>query len=305
MTTGPRIPPLNALIAFQTVARCGSISAAAQMLGLTQSGVSRQISRLEDHVGAVLFERTAAGVALNALGQEYALQVGQAMDALSVLGEGMQGARDSHRVVLACSQGVADLWIMPRLAALRRELPWLELKLRVDENISQLRPDEYDLGIYHRPVRMADFVMQPLGPERMVPVCAPGQPPLVEMEAPLLLTMEETFKEWTDWGNWLFSADVALPPDTLRWKMGSYRLAIEAAMQGIGVAMGWTWLVQDLIDAGRLVEAHPHRLTGQGQYYLMRSSQRHLRQSARRLADWLVASNRHGTGAPAPPGPGD
>ena len=127
----------------------------------------------------------------------------------------------------------------------------------------------------------------------------------VEMEAPLLLTMEETFKEWTDWGNWLFSADVALPPDTLRWKMGSYRLAIEAAMQGIGVAMGWTWLVQDLIDAGRLVEAHPHRLTGQGQYYLMRSSQRHLRQSARRLADWLVASNRHGTGAPVPLGPGD
>ena len=149
--------------------------------------------------------------------------------------------------------------MLPRLAALRAELPWLELKLRVDENISQLRPDEYDLGIYHRPVRMADFVMQPLGPERMVPVCAPGQPPLVEMEAPLLLTMEETFKEWTDWGNWLFSADVALPPDTLRWKMGSYRLAIEAAMQGIGVAMGWTWLVQDLIDAGRLVEAHPHR----------------------------------------------
>ena len=292
--TGLRIPPLNALIAFQTVTRCGSISTAAQMLGLTQSGVSRQIARLEDHVGAVLFERTAAGVALNALGQEYALQVGQAMDALSVLGEGMQGMRDSRRVVLACSQGVADLWVLPRLAALRAELPWLELKLRVDENISQLRPDEYDLAIYHRPVRMADFVMEPLGPEELVPVMAPGLPPLTQMEAPLLLTMEETFKEWTDWGNWLFAADVALPDTTMRWKMGSYRLAIEAAMQGIGVAMGWAWLVQDLIDAGRLVEAHPHRLRGQGRYYLMRSTQRHQRTAAKRLSDWLIASNRHG-----------
>ncbi|GLK64708.1 LysR family transcriptional regulator (plasmid) [Paracoccus kondratievae] len=289
-----RVPPLSALVAFQTVARCGSISAAAQILGLTQSGVSRQIARLEDHVGAVLFERTTSGVMLNALGQEYALQVGQAMDALSVLSEGMPGTHDSHRVVLACSQGVADLWVMPRLAALHHELPWLELKLRVDENISQLRPDEYDLALYHRPGRVADFVMHPLGAEEMVPVTAPGQPLLAEMETPLLLTMEETFKEWTDWGNWLFSAGVTLPEATMRWKMGSYRLAIEAAVQGTGVAMGWTWLVQDLIDAGHLVQAHPYRLMGQGRYYLIRPTQRHLRAPAKKLFDWLVASNRHG-----------
>ncbi|MFE3838833.1 LysR family transcriptional regulator [Pseudogemmobacter sonorensis] len=288
---GPRVPPINVLTAFQIVARCGSISAAAEMLGLTQSGVSRQIARLEDHVGAALFERTASGVALNAIGEEYALQVGRAMDALSVLGDGVQGTRDRGRVVLACSQGVADLWVLPRLNRLRQDLPWLELKLRVDENIGQLRPDEYDLAIYHRPARTADFVMEPLGPEEMVPVMAPGQPPLVERENPLLLTMEETFKEWTDWGNWLYAAGVNLPDTTMRWKMGSYRLAIEAAMQGIGVAMGWTWLVQDLIDSGRLALAHPQRLMGPGGYYLMRSAHRHQRQTTRRLAEWLCDSN--------------
>ncbi|WP_134681846.1 LysR family transcriptional regulator [Paracoccus ravus] len=292
--SGPRIPPFPALVAFQTVARCGSISAAAQILGLTQSGVSRQIARLEDHVGALLFDRTASGVTLNGFGQDYALRVGQAIDALSELGEGLQGTRDRDRVVLACSQGVADLWVMPRLAQMRLDLPWLELKLRIDENISQLRPDEYDLAIYHRPVQMADFVMQPLGPEEMIPVMAPGQPPLIERKAPLLLTMEETFKEWTDWGNWLFNAELQLPEATTRWKMGSYRLAIEAAMQGIGIAMGWTWVVQDLIDRGALVEAHPYRLLGQGRYYLMRSTQRHQRSAAKRLETWLIASNRHG-----------
>lgn len=290
--SSPRVPPIAVLTAFQTVARCGSISAAAQMLGLTQSGVSRQIARLEDHVGAALFDRTASGVALNAVGEKYALQVGRAMDALAELGDGVQGMRDRGRVVLACSQGVADLWVLPRLQKLRADLPWLELKLRVDENIAQLRPDEYDLAIYHRPVRMADFVMERLGPEEMVPVMAPGQPLLVERENPLLLTMEETFKEWTDWGNWLYSAGLKLPETTQRWKMGSYRLAIEAAAQGIGVAMGWTWLVQDLIDRGVLAEAHPQRLVGQGHYYLMRSVHRHQRQATRRLSEWLIDSNR-------------
>ncbi|AGT11175.1 LysR family transcriptional regulator [Paracoccus aminophilus] len=289
----PRIPPLNQLVAFQTVARCGSISGAAELLGLTQSGVSRQIARLEDHVGAVLFDRVASGMALNAAGEDYALQVGRAMDALSVLGEGVQGARDQSEVVLACSQGVADLWVLPRLAGIRRDLPWLELKLRVDDNIAQLRPDEYDLAIYHRPVRIADFIMDRLGPELMVPVMAPGQPPLIEQESPLILSMEETFKEWTDWGNWLYSAGVSLPRGAMRWKMGCYRLAIEAAMEGVGIAMGWTWVVQDLIDAGRLVEAHPHRLRGQGNYYLMRSAHRHQRMATRRLAEWLIAENRH------------
>lgn len=293
MTQTPRIPPLNVLSAFQTVARCGSISGAAEILGLTQSGVSRQIARLEDHVGAVLFDRTSFGMVLNPLGEDYALQVGRAMDALSVLGESGQAAPDQSRVVLACSQGVADLWVMPRLAALRRDLPWLELKLRVDDNIAQLRPDEYDLAIYHRPVRVADFVMDLLGPELMVPVMAPAQKPLIEQESPLILSMEETFKEWTDWGNWLFSAGVSLPDGAMRWKMGSYRLGIEMAMQGVGIAMGWTWVVQDLIDAGRLVEAHPHRLRGQGNYYLMRSVHRHQRMATRRLSDWLIAGNRH------------
>lgn len=288
----PRIPPINQLIAFQTIARCGSISAAADILGLTQSGVSRQIARLETHVGAVLFERTASGMVLNVTGTDYALRVGRAMDALSILGEGVQGEVEQGSVTLACSQGVADLWVLPRLPALRRDLPWLELKLRVDDNIAQLRPDEYDLAIYHRPVRMADFVMEALGPEEMVPVSAPGQPPLIEQEAPLILTMEESFKEWTDWGNWLHASRVTLPEATTRWKMGSYRVAIEAAMTGVGIAMGWTWLVQDLIDDGRLVRAHPKQLRGTGRYYLMRSSQRHQRAAARRLDAWLKASNR-------------
>lgn len=291
-----RLPSLPALRAFQTVARCGSFSGAAEILGLTQSGVSRQIARLEADVGAALFERSASGTTLTATGEEYAQQVGAALDALAQLGQARVHPRDRDQVILACSRGVADLWLLPRLGALRAAMPGLELKLRVENNFAHLRRDEYDLALYHRPQLLPDFAMEPMGPEEMVPVMAPGQPPLADQDRPLILAMEETFKEWDDWGNWLFAAGLVLPDATLRWKLGDYRLAIDAARRGIGVAMGWTWLVADLIAAGELVPAHLFRLTGAGRYWLMRPLHRHQRQATRRVADWLLAANTNVTG---------
>ncbi len=69
-------------------------------------------------------------------------------------------------------------------------------------------------------------------------------------------------------------------------------MAIRAARDALGVANGWTWLVHDDLAAGRLVRAHPHVLVGRGAYYLLRPPERHMRQVARRVADWLLASNR-------------
>ena len=77
------IPPLKSLIAFQMVARCGSFSDAATILGLTQSGISRRIMRLEEDVGVELFERTASGVVLTRIGAEYAQEVAAALDVLT------------------------------------------------------------------------------------------------------------------------------------------------------------------------------------------------------------------------------
>ena len=286
------IPPLKSLIAFQMVARCGSFSDAATILGLTQSGISRRIMRLEEDVGVELFERTASGVVLTRIGAEYAQEVAAALDVLTNLGARSLKRQAQGRLTLSCSRGVGELWLVPRLAGLSAEFPNLELKLRVDDSSAQRRGDEYDLAIAFLPSPLPDRTLGHLGPEEMVPVMAPTLEPLVRQSQPVILAIEETLKEWTDWGNWLSDAGVTLPETVRRWKLSDYDMAIRAARDGLGVAMGWTWLVHDDLAAGRLVRAHPHVLVGRGAYYLLRPPERHMRQVARRVADWLLASNR-------------
>lgn len=285
------IPPLKSLIAFQMVARCGSFSDAATLLGLTQSGISRRILRLEEDVGVELFERSPTGVVLTRIGAEYAQEVAVALDVLTNLGDRSLKRQAQGRLTLSCSRAVGELWLVPRLAALSAEFPSLELTLRVDDNSAPRRGDEYDLAIAFLPNPLPERTLGQLGPEEMVPVMAPTLPPLAEQSQPVILAIEETLKEWTDWGNWLSDSGVTLPEAARRWKLSDYGMAIRAARNGLGVAMGWTWLIREDLASGRLVPAHPHVLAGRGAYYLLRPAERHMRQVARRVADWLLASN--------------
>ncbi len=285
------IPPLKSLIAFQMVARCASFSDAATMLGLTQSGISRRILRLEEDVGVELFERTASGVVLTRIGAEYAQEVAAALDVLTNLGDRSLKRQAQGRLTISCSRAVGELWLVPRLAGLSAEFPNLELKLRVDDSSAQRRGDEYDLAIGFLSTPLPDRTLGQLGHEEMVPVMAPTLKPLLQQQQPVILAIEETLKEWTDWGNWLSDAGVALPQNVRRWKLSDYDMAIRAARDGLGVAMGWTWLIRDDLASGKLIPAHPHVLLGRGGYYLLRPAERHMRQLARRVADWLLASN--------------
>lgn len=286
------IPPLKCLIAFQVVAHCGSFSDAANILGLTQSGVSRRILRLEEDVGAELLERSASGVVLTRIGAEYAKEVSAALDVLNSLGTRSLKRQAQGQLTLSCSRAVGALWLAPRLPALNAQFPNLEMKLRVDDNSLHRRLDDYDLAIVFLNSPLPDRTIGQLGAEEMVPVMAPTLPPLLEQAQPVILAIEETLKEWTDWGNWLADAGVRLPEGHRRWKLSDYDMAIQAARDGLGVAMGWPWLLQDDFAAGRLVPAHPHRMLGRGSYYLVRPAERHMRQVARHVAEWLLASNR-------------
>lgn len=285
-----QLPSLGSLTAFQTVARCGSFSVAATILGLSQSGVSRRIRRLEDQVGSELFDRLASGVVLTRTGEEYAREVGRLLDSLAGLSEWSRGRMAQSSVTLACSRATGELWLRPRLSGLGAALPELELKLLIGDDFSSLRSDEYDLAVFYQRHPLPDRVLGQLGKEDMMPVMAPSLPPLTEQTAPVILAIEETLKEWTDWGNWLAEANVSIPTAARRWKLNDYGTAIAAARAGLGVAMGWKWLVRRDLEAGYLVPAHPHVLYGRGGYFLLRPSERHMKRTARQVADWLLAS---------------
>jgi len=121
---------------------------------------------------------------------------------------------------------------------------------------------------------------------------APSLPPLAEQTSPVLLTMERSLSGWTDWSNWLDMTALDLPETTMRWKLGNYCLCLDAAARGLGVAMGWVWLLQDDLASGRLILADPRHFRDEGRYYLTLSDYRNQRQITRRLGQWLLESDR-------------
>ncbi|MFP7572036.1 LysR family transcriptional regulator [Marivita sp. S2033] len=287
-----RLPSMKSLIAFDVVLRHRSFSRAAQVLGISQSGVSRQIAKLETHVGTALFIRDAVGVDLTEAGERYAKEISRVVAALSDLGGAKQTWIGRDSVTLACTQGVGELWLLSRLPGLRAAFPDLEIQLRIYESFTLLRSDEYDLAISFHDAPPDLETLGTLGREDTVPVMAPSLPPLAEQTAPLLLTMEKSLSGWTDWSNWLDMAALELPDATMRWKLGNYCLCIDAAARGVGVAMGWLWLLQDDLASGRLVLADPRRYRGPGRYYLTVSDFRNQRKTPRRLAQWLLETDR-------------
>ncbi|TDL81396.1 LysR family transcriptional regulator [Palleronia sediminis] len=286
-----RLPSIKSLVAFEVVLRHRSFSRAAQVLGVTQSAVSRQIAKLETHVGTALFVRDTVGVDLTEAGERYSREISRVVAALNQLGGANQTWLGRDSVTLACTQGVGELWVLPRLPALRAAFPDLEIELRIYESFTLLRSDEYDLAIsFHDTPPDLDTLGQ-LGHEDTVPVMAPSLPPLSEQEAPLLLTMERALSGWTDWSNWLGMTGLELPEPTMRWKLGNYCLCIDAAARGLGVAMGWVWLLQDDLASGRLVLADPRHFRAGGRYYLTLSEYRNQRQITRRVGQWLLDSD--------------
>jgi DNA-binding transcriptional LysR family regulator len=285
------LPPLNALVVFEAAARLANFSRAGAELGLTQSAVSRQILKLEAFIGGKLFQRTPSGVSLTPLGESYVAEVRRILGDLVAVTHGVRGSAGPRQVTLACSHGIADLWLMPRLKALDAALPGIELRLRVTDDVQHLRLDEFDLAIFYRRERPGGVALHVLGTEEIVPVAAPGRPALQDDPVPTLLAIEDSLREWMDWPHWFGAAAMTIPAKARVWRLGSYALAVQAASQGLGTALGWTWLLRDQLASGALVPAHGFHLRSEGSFYLMRPLDRHVRRVVRQAMDWLVASN--------------
>ncbi|MBF9235726.1 LysR substrate-binding domain-containing protein [Microvirga alba] len=291
MLRGRQLPPLDALVIFEAAARLGSFSRAGFDLGLTQSAVSRQIGKLEAFLGAKLFTRTSSGVLLTPTGAAYSTETARILNDIVSVTDGVRAWTGPRQITIACSRGIADLWLMPRLRQLEVAIPGLELRLRVTDDIVHLRLDEFDLALFYRRERPSGVAFTILGREEIIPVSRPGAPRFGETENPILLSIEDPLREWLDWSDWTTAAGIDVPVDARLWKLGGYRLAVEAACDGLGITLGWTWLIREHLESGKLVPAHDFTLVSEGRFYLLWPADRHQRRIAREVSDWLVANS--------------
>lgn len=260
LTTSVRdLPSLNALRAFEATARLGSVGRAAEELHVTHGAISRQLRVLEEALGKPVFVRQGRGVALTAIGEELHDRVSNAFAQLREGWADLQRGRDDAPFVLGCAGSLLARWVIPRLERLERDLPMLRLHLSPEEDPLAPRHAEPDAALaVAAPPWPAGWQVHVLAPERIGPVVSPrhaGLERLLEhgtsaLSNEALLHTSSRPQAWPAWAR-----ANGIPVESLHYGQGFTHLfyLLEAAVAGLGVAIAPAQLVQDDIDAGRLL----------------------------------------------------
>ena len=247
----PKPPPLNALRAFEAAARLGGFSAAAQELCVTQGAIAQQIKHLEDWAGATLFVRHARGVRLSAAGKAVLPRLGEAFDALGDVTQTLRREGAASEVRIAALPSIAQLWLSPRLPAIRAALPGTAVSVTAMESAPNLVRDPYDMAVFFADTTPTGAIS--LGRDIIYPVCAPDIANRLKTPDDLdgyTLIHDASWKD--DWESWLSAAAPGLAFDTSGPAYSLYALAVEEARNGAGILIGHEALVRPLIERGEL-----------------------------------------------------
>jgi DNA-binding transcriptional LysR family regulator len=256
-----QLPPMTTLLAFEAVARRRSFALAAAELSLTASAISHQIARLETFVGARLLERTTAGVRLSAAGEVYLQRVGGALGALNAATNDLrQGVRNS--LYVHASPSLASLWLMPRLADFAHTYPEISLHLSASHIHSDFATGQVDLDIRYGKPDWPNLVVTPLFKERVLPLANPALLKRLLLKTPAdLLTapLIQSTVSVVQWVDWFAARGLTQTPDRFALRFDRAQLVLDAAVQGLGVALESSTVASSHLGAGRLIPIYPIR----------------------------------------------
>jgi len=258
-----RLPPLNALRAFEAAGRHLSLSRAAAELHVTPAAVSHQVKTLEQALGAKLFRRASRGLALSATGQALLPPLTDAFDRLL---EGVDQVRhaDARRpLTVSVAPSFGAKWLVPRLERLREAHPDLDVRIDANARVVDLEREDIDVALRYGPGDYPGLHVERLMCEEVVPVCAPqlmhGAHALREpadLAHHVLLHHEQPLgdQSYPDWRMWLLAAGVQGVDASRGPRFTLASMALQAAQDGQGVALVGRALVDRDVAAGRLVQ---------------------------------------------------
>jgi LysR family glycine cleavage system transcriptional activator len=288
-----KLPPLNALRAFEEAARAGNFTKAAKSLNVSQGAVSRHIAQLEAFLGLRLFVRGQRDVSLTPEGVEYAHVVREAFDRIEFATQA--GRRDpQNRVVrIRLFPTVAMKWLVGRLGRFHALHPAIKVQVTIANDLVDMRAEEVDFTIQTPAIPKPGIRYDTLFPIELLPVCSPSQlksPTGLKDPHDLLdRTLLHSMKRPHDWRTWLDAANVA--PSRIREGLtfGNSSLVYQATIDGLGVAMAIVELVQDDLASGRLVAMYPLIARTADSYHLVGREADAGRPEIRAFRDWLLA----------------
>ncbi|MGY4499005.1 LysR family glycine cleavage system transcriptional activator [Bradyrhizobium sp. GM24.11] len=289
-----RLPSLNGLRAFEAAARHLSFTLAASELNVTQTAISHQIRRLEEELGIRLFIRQNRALALTPEARDYLPGVRAAFNDLRLATDRLLRRDDDKVLTVSTIASLAAKWLLPRLTDFQEAHPGIDVRITTSTSLVDFQRDNVDAAIRYGRGQWAGLRADWLMADELFPVCSPS---LLRGDEPLRTPGD--LKDYVllhtnsgdDWRLWLTAA--GLPTDISRQPGLTFDMTfvtIQAAIDGMGVAMGRTSYVRDDIAKGRLVVPFKIALPADAGFYLVSPEGRREAPKLAAFRQWMIAA---------------
>ena len=286
----------GALPSFAAAARWQSFTAAAEELGVTQAAISHQVRELEDQLAVKLFHRTGRAVRLTASGEILKKAVDGAFAEIAHAMAELKRTRPSLRIT--CAPSFATKWLVPRLDRFLAVAPGVDVFIDIQFRVTEFSHRDPHVMIHFGAGNYPSYQVDRLGDEYVVPVCSPSlmkgngkkrDPKDLLRHTLLDVDWHSQGATWPNWETWLDAANLTEVPRGRTVRFVHSALAIQAAIEGQGIALGDSTLVADDLAAGRLIKPFDLTLQGPPQFAYFLISPRGLAKDAIEsvFRDWL------------------
>jgi LysR family glycine cleavage system transcriptional activator len=292
-----RLPPLNALRAFEAAARLGSFVAAAAELRVSAAAVSQQVRRLEAYLDTPLFQRLPRGLVLTEQGRDYLPELTAGFALLAESTVRVRARRADGVLTLTTLAGFANGWLLPRLHRFRERAPRIDLVVRTSRELLDFRRDAIDLAIRFAAAPGRGLQGEVLVREELFPVASPqlfrgGRVPdslAAVADYPLLHdTDAHPQQPWLGWRGWFERAGLPAAKVARGPQFSDSVVLIGAAVAGLGIAIGRAPHVAPLLARGQLVRVTRESWLSPWSYYLTAPPAHFRRPAVRAFVDWAT-----------------
>lgn len=285
----------NALRAFEAAARHSSVSGAAKELSVTHSAVSHQLRRLEQELGVRLFRRTNRGLEITPEGDALAPVLIDSFDRIAAAMENLRRAGKTDTLRVTSTPTFASKWLIPRLSDWYAKPGASRINLQPTLDLLDFDADDIDLAIRCGKPPWNNLRHELLMPIHLLPVCspvyasehAPLRRPADVLHHDLIHADVGDHGRGNEWRDWLSGTGVAIPLDLPGPSFHDPALAMQAAADGLGLAIGYLELIDRDLQAGRLIKAYSQSIQHQFSYYLLYPEHKRRNTSLEQFLDWI------------------
>jgi LysR family glycine cleavage system transcriptional activator len=294
-----RLPSLTGLQAFEAAARLLSFQAAAAELSVTPTAISHRIRRLEEELGSKLFHRQTRAIALSDAGRALLPDVREAFVRLQQASEKLRQAEGRGVLTVSTVTSFAVKWLVPRLASFQQAHSDIDVRIATNMALANFRDDGVDIAIRYGSGGWPGLRIDLLMNEQWQPVVAPAllqrQP---KLRGPADLaghTLLHVSAYPDDWQRWLTMAGYPDLTGAANLTFDESATLVQAAINGLGVALGRRAFVEADVAEGRLVEPFDIHLTREAAFYIVSPEETAERPMVAAFRDWILAESNAGT----------